>query len=439
MPSSTARKAYRKWITARFLSRIPLLPGRFRQKMKKREMRYFDGRHYAYFTRTFNGQAPHTRSISSKKCIFIDVTNCCTDVRIHGFSRVVNKIVGELLKLDMANFSIEPVKYDRFCENWRYATTFKSRLLLVKENDDELIITFQKGDVFLGLDWNVGLFDGRNNQLKSLKKSGVTIAFVIYDIIPIYRSHLYVSGFAESFSRWAYGVAEIADTLICISNSVATEVDIWLGESKLVSRHGPKLKYFHLGSDIVNNNLYLDKKPRFTLKYKYNFLMVGTVEPRKGYRQALDAFHILWQQDLDLGLTIVGRKGWLVDDLVRDLQEEESKDGRLLWLRDGQDAELTFLYQRSSALLAASEAEGFGLPLMEAARHSLPIIARDIPVFREILGDGAFFFSAREPQQLASKIQQWLTLSAHGKLPAARLIVTKSWHDSAVELMSLLG
>ena len=66
------------------------------------------------------------------------------------------------------------------------------------------------------------------------------------------------------------------------------------------------------------------------------------------------------------------------------------------------------VYDSADALLAASEGEGFGLPLIEAAQHGLPIIARDIPVFREVAGENAYYFSGKDPQTLTEALRNWL-------------------------------
>jgi glycosyltransferase involved in cell wall biosynthesis len=49
--------------------------------------------------------------------------------------------------------------------------------------------------------------------------------------------------------------------------------------------------------------------------------------------------------------------------------------------------------------------EGFGVPLIEGARKKLPIIAREIPVFREAVGDSAFYFDGASSEALASPIR----------------------------------
>jgi glycosyltransferase involved in cell wall biosynthesis len=61
-------------------------------------------------------------------------------------------------------------------------------------------------------------------------------------------------------------------------------------------------------------------------------------------------------------------------------------------------------------LLGVSLDEGFDLPLIEAAKHALPILARDIPVFREIAGDHAAWFSGTTAEDLASALESWIEL-----------------------------
>ena len=78
---------------------------------------------------------------------------------------------------------------------------------------------------------------------------------------------------------------------------------------------------------------------------------------------------------------------------------------RLFWL-NGISAEcLDKVFATSICLIAASEGEGFGLPLIEAAKHQLAIIARDIPVFREVAGQYATYFAGMQPGDLAGAIK----------------------------------
>ncbi|MCY1544121.1 Glycosyl transferases group 1 [compost metagenome] len=112
---------------------------------------------------------------------------------------------------------------------------------------------------------------------------------------------------------------------------------------------------------------------------------------------------------------------------------------RLFWLSDASDTLLEELYNRSACLIAASKGEGFGLPLIEAAHHRLPIIARDLPVFREVAKDHAFYFSgAADTQSLASSIEKWLELYDRNEHPQSIGLEHLSWSESAIELMTVL-
>ena len=156
------------------------------------------------------------------------------------------------------------------------------------------------------------------------------------------------------------------------------------------------------------------------LSLRPSFLMVGTVEPRKGHTQALAAFEKLWEQGLDANLVIVGNQGWNMESLADRLRHHPEQGKRLFWLEGISDEYLEKIYAASTCLIAASEGEGFGLPLIEAAQHKLPIIARDIPVFREVAGEHAHYFNGLEPQVLADAIKHWLTsvlkIKPHGQM-----------------------
>jgi glycosyltransferase involved in cell wall biosynthesis len=122
------------------------------------------------------------------------------------------------------------------------------------------------------------------------------------------------------------------------------------------------------------------------LQQRISFLMVGTIEPRKGHNQILETFEILWKDGLDLRLVFVGKQGWMVDQLIKKIQTHSELNKKLYWFQEASDNLLSRMYSTCSCLIAASYAEGFGLPLVEAAQYKLPLLVRDIPVFLEIAG-----------------------------------------------------
>ena len=183
---------------------------------------------------------------------------------------------------------------------------------------------------------------------------------------------------------------------------------------------------------MLGNSVFL---PRPTvadaMQARPTLLMVGTIEPRKGYDQALDALELLWRDNVDVNLVIVGRFGWLMERFIAKVDKHAERGKRLFWLGDADDGELNALYQNSTALLAASRGEGYGLPLIEAARRGLPVIARDLPIFREVMAGQADYFSASAAVELASFLRSWLASpkqSGHNAAP------WPSWEQSAGDL-----
>ena len=171
------------------------------------------------------------------------------------------------------------------------------------------------------------------------------------------------------------------------------------------------------------------------LQSKTSFLTVGTLEPRKGQQQTLAAFELLWRQQVDVNLVIVGKKGWMVDELAERINNHAELGKSLFWLDGISDEYLEKIYKASGCLVSASEGEGFGLPLIEAAKQGLPILARDLPVFREVAGDHAFYFTGLSAQDLACAIEAWQNLYQNKQAPDSKLIPILTWAQSAKQLI----
>ena len=137
-------------------------------------------------------------------------------------------------------------------------------------------------------------------------------------------------------------------------------------------------------------------------------------------------------------LIIVGREGWLNDETIKKIRNHNENGKRLFWLEGISDEYLERIYSVSTCLIAASVGEGFGLPLIEAAQRRLPIIAREIPVFREVAGEHAFYFDGREPISLAGSITEWLKLYDKGLHPKSEKMPWLTWKESASRLVEVI-
>ena len=164
--------------------------------------------------------------------------------------------------------------------------------------------------------------------------------------------------------------------------------------------------------------------------------MVGTVDPRKGHAQALQALEQLWWQGKQINLAIVGKPGWRVEMLVNRLREHPESGHRFFWIEDASDEMLCRLYEHAAGLLMASEGESFGLPLIEAASHGVPIHARDPAVFGEIAGNHVTYFSGNSGHDLAIATSAWSDEMSRGEAISPAGIPHLSCQESTWQLVS---
>jgi len=119
------------------------------------------------------------------------------------------------------------------------------------------------------------------------------------------------------------------------------------------------------------------------------FVMLSTIEPRKNHWLILHVWRRLVER---LGekaprLVVIGQRGWECENVLDLLERCHVLRGFVIEKRSCSDAELETYLRHAQALLFPSFAEGYGLPLVEALSLGVPVIASDLPVFREIAAD----------------------------------------------------
>lgn len=157
-------------------------------------------------------------------------------------------------------------------------------------------------------------------------------------------------------------------------------------------------------------------------------LAVGTLEPRKGLDVAAEALaRESWPPGLPL--LLAGPTGWGDVSLP--------PGARLLGRLSDQD--LATVYSRASVLVMPSRAEGFGLPLLEAMTHGLPVVVSDAPTLVEVAGGAAIVVPRGNSQLLAEGVQQALTerllWSAAGRARSRDF----SWESAARRLWEIFN
>lgn len=248
----------------------------------------------------------------------------------------------------------------------------------------------RSGDVLLGLDYPVQ----RRESVAAAKAVGVRLVSVIYDCVPLSHPQFYKHDkeFAELFD-WSLANAE---GIMTISAFAQREIEA------RVPANGPWVEHFYLGADFTRPSASAPRPELVAAFTQPCFLMVGTIALHKNHLQVIKAMELHWKEGGEAHLLIVGKVGWQADTVLGLISKHAEQGRRLFAFYDLDDDELAYAYARAHALVAASYVEGFGLPLVEALGRGLPVIAADIPVFREIGRRAVEFFALDDIPALTS-------------------------------------
>ena len=369
--------------------------------------------------------------------LLVDVSTIIEHDAQTGIQRVVRGVWTELLKRHGREFDLVPVQATR---SRGYCYVPLEAMETPKPTLAEVPVVARSGDRFLGLDLSAHFLPKYRRQLRAWREAGASLHLVVYDLLPVQRPHWFTQPAQAHFRRWLIVLTQQADQAICISQQVARDLRDHLHQQGASRR--PNITTMRLGGDISASRpsaglcgdvtQLLDR-----LRFRPAILMVGTVEPRKGYDTALAAFEHLWATcgGEAPDLVIVGKPGWKTAPLQRRLRSHPEIGKRLHWLTDVSDEGLCKLYAASRGLLMTSRGEGMGLPLLEAALHRRPILVRDLPVFREQELAGAQYFQDDTPEALADPLMRLVA----SRDPAPVQAALPTWKASVDDLLIKMG
>ncbi len=349
--------------------------------------------------------------------LFIDVTSTSRTNYLSGIQRVVFEITKKLMGPNVYPAIIHP-----------------DGLFSINKSTSEFEkVRFQKNDVFLMADASIDCADNLSAIIADNSASGGINVTFVYDLIPLNYPLTCGAAIPYKFHNWFNRCALKCDLILTNTKCVMEQVQQYSEMNYKGNQTLAEVNFFHLGSELPSDtsNWHCTKINNFMDSQRNIFLSVGTIEPRKGYSISLDAAEFAWNKGEDFIFVIVGRYGWNQVCVRERILLHREYNKRLFWYNNMDDGDLSSLYKISRSLIFASIDEGFGLPLMEAAQHDLPVIVSDIPVFREIAGPNAVYFEAANSNNLAEKIIQ----ACHSPKNSSK-IETISWDRSKLELLS---
>lgn len=369
---------------------------------------------------------------SDRPRLYFDVTVLSVVDNKTGVQRVTRSVFQEIKPLIKDRYEIIPVS----------CTAVNRGFLVLHEIDSwekrefkptKYKISPKDGDVFLSLEQAFVEHLAQEETFRDMKESGCRIILTVYDLLPLELPHCFPHEVKDIFEKWLLSASNFAEFL-SDSKTVQADLIYYLATKNIKANDS---YWFYPGSDFVQKISTSGQTPEQSLylrnlkNFKYNFLMVGTIEPRKGHKIILDLFSQLWEVAEDnISLTFIGKEGWMVGELIKSISNSKYFNKTLFWFSDASDSFLDLCYKETDAVIVASLNEGFGLPIIEAAQRNCRIIANDIPVFREVSPEGCFFLNLTNPIVALKQLKDWLK-----EPPKACLCPkTKSWKETAIQI-----
>jgi glycosyltransferase involved in cell wall biosynthesis len=261
------------------------------------------------------------------------------------------------------------------------------------------------GDILLtpGAGW----FDrGHPARVATLRRRlGLRTAVLVHDLIPLRRPEWCTRRLVSQFSAWFAGIIGQSDVILTISHATAADLRAYAARHAIAlpARVSPIPvgSGFGTGGDAGAAS---DASPDALPPAGSYVLLVGTIEARKNHALMIRVWQTLLAELPDEAVPVLvfaGRVGWLVDDLMRQIENLDFLDGKLLIIADPSDATLRRLYRGCLFTVFPSLFEGWGLPVTESLAAGKPCLCANTTSLPEAGGGLARMF---DPGSVASAV-----------------------------------
>ncbi|MNH58433.1 GDP-mannose-dependent alpha-(1-2)-phosphatidylinositol mannosyltransferase [compost metagenome] len=252
----------------------------------------------------------------------------------------------------------------------------------------------------------------------------------IHDLTYLYYPELVEVKNLEHLRRVVPRSIKQADFIITVSEAVKAELvkEFNLSSNKCIVTHiPPDPSYFKKNTNEIHSKYKIPTK-----KYLY---FIGNLEPRKNLPVLIEAYRQLPQEMKDeYSLVLGGGNGWKTEKSRECIQAAQDAGENVIHIGFVDTEDTGALYQNASLFIMPSLYEGFGMPILEAFASKIPVVASDIPVLREVAGEGALYAHTDHPEEFAKAMQEVLTsqklkekLIANG----SKQLKTFSWEKNA--------
>jgi glycosyltransferase involved in cell wall biosynthesis len=267
--------------------------------------------------------------------------------------------------------------------------------------------SMQKGDTLFVL-WGEQASESFIAALKTLHADGIALIQASYDLLPLVTPQ-YSGHSTQAMETYNREIFPICKMVLAISESTKRDIISWLTERNLAV---PAIEVFRLGDDFKLSKPSKPTNAAFKasrLKGNDFILCVGTIEARKNHTLLYYAYKLAAERGLSMPrLVIVGRRGWMTENLYELLTLDPVTKDTFVLLTDLSDEELSWLYANCKFSIYPSFYEGWGLPVAESIAHGVPCLASWTSSIPEIAGDLIDYFSPVSSDECLAAIQNLL-------------------------------
>ncbi|RJQ37936.1 glycosyltransferase family 1 protein [Candidatus Microgenomates bacterium] len=334
-------------------------------------------------------------------------------IGIDGNEANVGKRVGiseysfELLR-QFEEFKIHP--FDKFRTKFKIYLKNKPLAFLPKESDNWSYRIVKPSKLWTQIGLPINLFTRKpkpdiffSPTHYAPRFSPIPTVISVMDLSFLHFPELFKKSDLYQLKNWtAYSVKK-ASKIFTISKASKNDIIRKYGvpEDKVVVTY-PGLKF-----KIQNSKFKVQSMDELKKKYGISgkfILFVGTLQPRKNIEKLIEAYSKIVEENDFPVLVIVGKKGWLYEDILKAPKKYGVED-KVKFLDFVPNEDLPILYQNALFFILPSLYEGFGLPVLEAMQNSCPVITSNVSSLPEAGGDAALYVDPKDTGDIASKMK----------------------------------
>jgi len=234
------------------------------------------------------------------------------------------------------------------------------------------------------------------------KPRGVCVVVTVHDLSTLICPEFHLRSTVELHERKLRFVREQADLVIAVSENTRRDVMKYLG----VPPDKVHVVYEAAGEQfqpVEDANILATATRRYGVEPGRYLLHVGTLEPRKNLMRLVRAFALVYRQYPDYKLMLVGRKGWLYEDIFAEVERLDLQSA-VVFAGFVPEDDLPPLMSGAALFVYPSLYEGFGLPVLEAMACGAPVITSNCSSLPEVVGDAGLLVDPEDESALSEAL-----------------------------------